>query len=133
MPDRDRRVFEWRKSDKQPFAIGFKDRLTVMGGLYETWNSPAGERIPTCTIITVPANPFMEALHDRMPVILNESDWPAWLGEAPGDPETLRNLVAPYAGDDLGAYPVDNKVGSVKNNDASLATPIDLAELASMV
>jgi hypothetical protein len=31
----------------------------------------------------------MAELHDRMPVILEPGDWPAWLGETEGDPASL--------------------------------------------
>ena len=34
-------------------------------------------------------NPTMTGLHDRMPVILKQVDWPAWLGEVEDDPVTL--------------------------------------------
>ena len=47
----------------------------------------------------------MDELHDRMPVILDEPDWPVWLGETEGGshrvgsprnngPELLVELVA---------------------------------------
>jgi hypothetical protein len=34
-------------------------------------------------------NPTMAELHDRMPVILEPSDWPLWLGEVEDDPATV--------------------------------------------
>jgi putative SOS response-associated peptidase YedK len=40
--------YEWRKSDKQPFAIGMADDdVMVMAGLWEEWTSPDNERIKT--------------------------------------------------------------------------------------
>ena len=45
--------YEWRKGDKQPFAIARANKkLTVMAGLWEIWRSPADETIRSCTIIT---------------------------------------------------------------------------------
>lgn len=79
--------YEWRKSDKQPFAICVKNDLMVMAGLWSVWRSPAGEKIPTCTIITTDANEAIAPLRDRMPAILPEDAWPAWLGEAPATNE----------------------------------------------
>jgi putative SOS response-associated peptidase YedK len=73
--------YEWRKGDKQPFAIArANDQLTVFAGLWEEWKSPAGV-IKTCTIITTESNTLIAPLHDRMPVILAEEDWPAWLAK----------------------------------------------------
>jgi putative SOS response-associated peptidase YedK len=69
--------YEWRKPDKQPFAICVKDDLTVMAGPWSVWRSPAGEKIPTCTILTTDANEAIAPLHDRMPVTLPETTWPA--------------------------------------------------------
>ena len=43
----------------------------------------------TFTIITTNANADMAGLHDRVPVIVDQADWPAWLGEADGDRTAL--------------------------------------------
>ena len=41
------------------------------------------------TIITTCANAMMAELYDRMPVILEQSDWPTLMGKVEGDPATL--------------------------------------------
>jgi len=61
-------------------------------------------------------------------VILKPETWPAWLGEEPVDAAKLKALLAPYPSDELICWPVSRRVGSVKNNDASLIEP--LAEMA---
>src|SRR4051812_41062122 len=71
--------YEWRKGDKQPFAIACAGDLTIMAGLWDKWRSPIGERINSCTVITTAANDLIAPLHDRMPVILSPADWPKWL------------------------------------------------------
>jgi putative SOS response-associated peptidase YedK len=55
--------YEWRKGDKQPFAIGCAGDLTIMAGLWEKWRSPADEKINSCTIITTDANEVIGPLH----------------------------------------------------------------------
>ena len=53
----------------------------VMAGLWdEGTDKKTGERVKSCTIITWPANALVGTLHDRMPVILAETDWAKWLG-----------------------------------------------------
>jgi putative SOS response-associated peptidase YedK len=116
--------YEWRKSDKQPFAICVKDDLTVMAGLWSVWRSPTGEKIPTCTIITTDANELVAPLHDRMPVILQEKDWPAWLGEVQASNDDLKGMLRPAPPDQLQVWPVDRRVGNVKNEGAELAQQI---------
>jgi putative SOS response-associated peptidase YedK len=42
--------------------------------------------VTSCTIITAPAVPHIEHIHGRMPVILEESAYDAWLsGDAQGN------------------------------------------------
>jgi putative SOS response-associated peptidase YedK len=63
----------------------------VMAGL---WESPAsGEEVLSCTILTCGPNRAMGELHDRMPVILAEIDWPKWLGEEPTSEQELLALL----------------------------------------
>src|ERR1700674_4717149 len=49
--------YEWRKSDKQPFAVAkADDDLMVIAGLWDEWVSPARERIKSCTVIRTEPN-----------------------------------------------------------------------------
>jgi putative SOS response-associated peptidase YedK len=117
--------YEWRKGDKQPFAIARANKkLTIMAGLWEIWRSPADETIRSCTIITTTANDLLAPLHPRMPVILAEADWPVWLGETPATDAELKALLKPYPAQDMTLWPVDRRVGNVKNDDPSLVEPL---------
>jgi putative SOS response-associated peptidase YedK len=117
--------YEWRKSDKQPFAIGMADNdLMVMAGLWDEWKSPVGETIRSCTVITCAANEVIGELHDRMPVILAEKDWPKWLGEEPATSDELKALLVPAPSQTVKVWKVDKRVGNVNNNSRDLADPI---------
>jgi putative SOS response-associated peptidase YedK len=60
-----------------------------------------------------------------MPVIVERADWPLWLGEVEGDPTILLRA----AGEDvLRVWPVDKKVGNVRNDGPDLLEPRALAE-----
>jgi putative SOS response-associated peptidase YedK len=119
--------YEWKKLDaktKQPYAIALADRsLMALAGLWETWRSRS------FTIVTTTPNALCGELHNRMPVILPPETWSVWLGEEPAEPagavpaDQLKSLLVPYAGD-MAAWPVSQRVGNVKNNDASLIEPI---------
>ena len=55
----------------------------------------------------------MGELHDRMPVILAEIDWPKWLGEEPAAEEELLALLKPCPDEALKIWPVDRMVAFV--------------------
>jgi putative SOS response-associated peptidase YedK len=71
---------------KQPYAIALVDqRLMALAGLWETWRSPADERVRLRHHHEDPERISSE-LHNRMPVVLNPESWSAWLGEEITDP-----------------------------------------------
>ena len=122
--------YEWKKlgRERQPYAVALADRrLMAMAGLWENWRSPAGEIVRSFAIVTTAANPLLAPLHDRMPVILDADAWPIWLGEAAADTERLKALLAPYPAEQMIVWPVDKRVGNVKNKDPGLIEPVALA------
>jgi putative SOS response-associated peptidase YedK len=115
--------YEWRKTDKQPFAVALGNGgPMLMAGLWEEWRPRGGEALRSCTIITTEANAAMREIHDRMPVILDQEDWAGWLGEAPL-PEPMA-LLKPYPAERMSLWPVDKRVGNVKNEGAELIEKI---------
>jgi putative SOS response-associated peptidase YedK len=72
--------------------------------------------------------PLLAPVHDRMPVILGPQSWPLWLGEAAAEPAQLKALLVPYAADEMAVWPVDRRVGNVKNNDPALIEPVAIAD-----
>lgn len=99
------------------------DAPMVMAGLWAKWKSPNGEQILSCTVLTCGPNHIMGELHNRMPVILDEADWPKWLGEAPASEDDLLALLKPCREEWLKIWPVEKAVGNVKNNGAQLVMP----------
>jgi putative SOS response-associated peptidase YedK len=118
--------YEWRKSDKQPFAIAMGNRgLMTIAGLWEAWKPKEAEDWTlSCTIITTDANPLLGEVHDRMPAILGHEDWPKWLGEEKASPDELKSMLKPFDASRMAIWPVDKKVGNVKNEGPELAERI---------
>src|SRR5580704_2484622 len=104
--------YEWKKLDpkgkeKQPYAIAMFAGMMVMAGLWSRWKDPkSGDEVLSCTILTCRPNDVMAELHDRMPVILAESDWPKWLGEEPASEDELLALLGSCADEVLKIWPV---------------------------
>jgi putative SOS response-associated peptidase YedK len=98
-----------------------------MAGIYETWVSPEGESITTCSIVTTEANDFMESIHHRMPVILRTEDQDAWLDPANEDVTTLKRLLRSRA-PALSCHPVSPEVNSVRNNGPHCISPVNVAQ-----
>ena len=123
--------YEWLKTatGKQPHAIGLKGGglMAVAGPWEKNWRSPAGERIRSFAIVTTEPNELCAQLHNRMPVVLKPTAWPAWLGEEPADEARLKSLLALSPSDDMVCRPVSARVGNVKNTDPSLIEPLPAA------
>jgi putative SOS response-associated peptidase YedK len=116
--------YEWRTdaSGKTPFAVARVDEQPLaFAGLWEGWRSPSGDVLRSFAIVTTQANQQMSALHERMPVILEAADWPVWLGEVAGDPAAL---IRPLPDGVLRLWPVDRRVGQVRNDGPDLLTPV---------
>lgn len=110
--------FEWRHTGKirQPFFVQLKNGAVFgFAGLWESWDSPDGNIIESCTIITVPANELIREIHDRMPVILQPDQYETWLCN-PESKHSLNNLLKPYPAEEMETYPVSSLVNSPQND-----------------
>src|SRR5450830_476121 len=84
-----------------------------VAGLWERWTGAEGEEIISFTLLTVNANShalMRRYQHDgnekRMPVILNEGSYDAWLNTTP---EKARDFMRAYPAQSLLANPVEGK------------------------
>jgi len=114
--------YEWQRtgSRKQPYAIRRRDGgLLAFAALWECWRHPvSGTEIRTCVIVTTEANRLLQPLHRRMPAILEESDWAAWL-----DPTGTPPSPTPCRDDLLEAYPVGFHVNDPRHDDPGCLEP----------
>jgi putative SOS response-associated peptidase YedK len=118
--------YEWRDTDKQPFAVALHNRGPMtFAGLWDLWHPPDGKPLKSFTIVTTAANERLAALHSRMPVVLSPDCWTAWLGETPATDSELKAMLKPYPGSAMAYWPVDRRVGNVKNDSPDLFTPVN--------
>ena len=122
--------YEWQRrvgsKTKQPMFIHRRDGDPLaFAGLYEVWRAhPDDEWLLSCAIVTTEANAMMEPIHNRMPVILPETAWDAWLGRNTHDVDALSELLVPAADDLLEMWPVSTAVNSARNNGSELTNPV---------
>jgi putative SOS response-associated peptidase YedK len=120
--------YEWRSADKQPFAVALGNRGPMtLAGVWDLWQpaaAPAGQPLKSFAIITTAANDLLRPLHDRMPALLPAQCWAAWLGETAATAPELNAMLKPYPGSAMAFWPVDRKVGNVKNDSPDLFAPL---------
>jgi len=116
--------YEWQHRGKgeYPFFIHIKgNKPFCFAGIYDNWNSPDGEKITSCCIITTDASQEIKSIHPRMPVILKREDFSVWLKNS--NPHELKKLLVPYS-QNLEFQRVSSDVNSPTNNYSELIKQI---------
>ena len=117
--------YEWTKDgdgNRLPWYIRRADGDTLaFAGIWQDW-ARDGEALRTCAIVTTAANTKMQAIHHRMPVVLEPADWPLWLGEAG---KGAAPLMQPADDAVLEFYRVDPTVNSNRASGPELIEPFD--------
>jgi putative SOS response-associated peptidase YedK len=112
--------YEWKRLDnktKQPWNIFRADgQPLAMAGIWDHWQTPDGDTLESCAVITTEANEFMSQIHDRMPVILGQEDWNFWLNPEETNPDTLTKLLVPCPNEWLEGTPVSSLVNQVNHD-----------------
>lgn len=91
--------YEWQATPKgkQPMRIALSEKqMMPLAGLWRTFQSKTGQKVHTCTIITVPANAAIKPIHDRMPLILDDNTVHTWLQPTIQDSTQLASLIQSY-------------------------------------
>ncbi len=120
--------YEWKTQPgtktKVPYFIHLQSRQPfAFAGLWDSWNSPDGSQIKSCTIVTTAPNEFLTTIHNRMPVILPFSAYSEWLDPAVRTPETLDGLLQPFSASEMAAHPVSTLVNDPKHDQAECVVP----------
>ena len=110
---------------KQPFWIAMADGAPFsFAGLWEIWQSPDGDELQTCTIVTTVACESLRPVHHRMPVIVAPQDHDSWLTVSPdgdeADTRAAAALMRPYPDGALVATPVGRLANNVRNDGPDL-------------
>jgi putative SOS response-associated peptidase YedK len=117
--------YEWTRLEdgtRLPWYITRRDGAPLaLAGIWQDW-ARDGAALTTCAIVTTGANAAMAPIHHRIPVVLEQEDWPLWLGEA--GKGAARLMQAP--GEDVLAFHrVSRAVNSNRASGPELIDPID--------
>ncbi len=63
--------------------------------VWECWKPDKGNALLSFAMVTVPPNPLIATLTDRMPALIEAGDWPLWLGETPASLAAVKALLRP--------------------------------------
>ncbi|MDA3845140.1 MAG: SOS response-associated peptidase [Vallitaleaceae bacterium] len=115
--------YEWDTlhNTKQPYYFTLKEQpLMTLAGIWSTYIKSPTTKIHTCAIVTTVANPKSALIHNRMPVILSDTQMDTWLH---GTKESRTQLMKPYDGV-ISMKAVSTIVNSVYNDGPMLIEDI---------
>ena len=131
--------YEWKTEGgtKRPFWFSFpKRRPFVFAGLWERPNRDISKGQPgdgptedsqpilaTCTILTTPSQGWLQEYHDRMPVILEEGDWAAWLDTSQSVDPVWNRVIGAFPGKEMTPLAVSTLVNRVAEEGPELLAP----------
>jgi putative SOS response-associated peptidase YedK len=122
--------YEWKSEGKQklPFCFAMADdAVFAFAGLWARWRNPLGQTVESCSILTTSANPLVQEVHDRMPVILVPEAYERWLDPGVTRVAELQPLLKPYPAEAMRRYRVSQRVNQVKNDDPECGAEIEAA------
>lgn len=103
-----------QKTNQTYYIRPKKGELLTLGGIFSVW-----KEMPTFSIITVPASPLLEEIHNekkRMPLILDNENAEAWL---------LPDLSKDEMADLMVPFPDDSKLDAFRVMDHALNTRVN--------
>ena len=86
----------------------------VFAGLWDAWKKPDGQTLRTYTIVTTEPNEMLASVHNRMPVMLSDSDALNWLSGSEID--HALSLLRPFPAELMEGYEVSKTVNNPVND-----------------
>jgi putative SOS response-associated peptidase YedK len=128
------------KPRKQPFFMRpISGGPIAFAGVYELWRDPDRHAdgpsawLAGYAVVTAAAEPGLDVIHDRMPLVLPADRWDDWLDPEQRDPDAVRALLQPPVAGRFEAVPVSTTVNSVRSNGPELLEPVPWEDLHGVV
>lgn len=128
--------YEWQRLPKGKLPHYFyaaDHRPLALAGLWASWKEPeTGQWVRSCTILTGSPNELVSDIHDRMPVILPEETWTAWLDRDNQNRDHLESLLGVFPQEKMAEHPVSTIVNKVANNLPECIEPLQTAAIEQL-
>ncbi len=95
----------------------------VCAGIWDRWDSPRGP-VETVSVLTMPSNSLVKPMDERMPVVVGEEHFAAWLDPNEANPEKLLPRFTPYPADQMKCWPIGTRVNDPVEDDVDLLVPL---------
>ena len=119
--------YEWARQHnrKLPYYLTPHDASgMLLAGIWDAWrNRDSEELVESFAVLTCAANPALEFVHNRQPVMLSLPAAQQWL-DPDATPETLQALCGSALPVDLDAIPVSTYVNNARHKDDRCVDPI---------
>jgi len=120
--------YEWKHSSEpgrrraaQPFyAFDPDGGPLALGGIWEIWYDAEHVALRSAAVITTTAAGGLAAIHDRMPLIVEQKDWERWLAPSALEAGEVAALLVSEAAGRLVVQPVSTRVNSAANEGPDL-------------
>jgi putative SOS response-associated peptidase YedK len=118
--------FEWKREGKVATPLWIHPephRFVAFAGLWARVKLDSGRELHSFTIVTGPPNDLVRPIHDRMPVVLDRTNWTAWL-DPTLDAHAARALLGVAPIGDWIAYEVSPWVNKADHDDPTCIEPV---------
>jgi putative SOS response-associated peptidase YedK len=124
--------YEWRRigSRKMPMWIYWKTgEPFAFAALWDSWHDRKLGCLDTFTIITTEPNDFMRPIHNRMPVMFDQTAGQRWLDQRADRPFDVSAMLRPCPSERMAAHEVLPLVNAPENDRIECIQPISASYL----
>jgi putative SOS response-associated peptidase YedK len=116
--------YEWEKQGRERLPWLFRPHdgaPLAFAGLWDSWTDAIDDTtIESCAVITTTPNSLLGRIHNRMPVLLDETAAAAWLDPDLADP---RSMITSFPSERLSETALDTYVNSSHHEGPACLTP----------
>jgi putative SOS response-associated peptidase YedK len=120
--------YEWRVSPdgRRPYLVSRADGEPLwLAGVWARWHPPGGgPALASAAVLTGPAPPQLEWLHERAPLVVPDAFRSRWLAADGSEPQPILDTLASIGYPALSWHAVSREIGQVRVKDARLMLPV---------